>query len=129
MTHKFDLTAGHGIPVSLNTKCPALLNVRQERLLHDESKIKRTIINDEYDKIKGGNDVLGSGCNGQVTKLTNKETGNVVAMKQIPVSQKAAREVTLHLIASEKCDYITKVENVYLNKNHGKDYFYSRGFY
>jgi mitogen-activated protein kinase-activated protein kinase 3 len=101
-----------------------ILHTEQERMLHDETVIKRSTINTDYEKYTSGPEVLGSGVNGQVTKLVNKSTGKTVAMKQIPVSQKAAREVTLHLIASKDCEYITEIENVYLNRNHGRDFFY-----
>merc|ERR1712038_1388586 len=99
------------------------LHQQQEILLHDETIIKRVPITNHYEKIEY-DAVLGSGVNGQVVKLRNKMTNKIVAMKQIASNQKSAREVTLHYIAQQNCEYITAIDGIYLNRNGGRDYFY-----
>jgi len=95
-----------------------------EGILHDESIISRDTINTKYRKIEGSRGVLGSGVNGSVIRLKNIETGEDVAMKQIASNQKSAREVTLHYIAQDACDNITKIDGIFLNRHRGVDYFY-----
>lgn len=109
--------------MSNKPKAKSDLHQAQETLLHNESVIRRVPITDNYEKCQGDM-VLGSGVNGNVVKLINKATGKVVAMKQIASNQKSAREVTLHFIAQQNCEFITKIDGLYLNRNQGKDYFY-----
>merc|ERR1711976_365571 len=56
--------------------------------------------------------------------LRNKKTGKIVAMKQIASNQKSARECTLYWLAQKDCEYITKIDGLFLNRNNGRDYFY-----
>ena len=107
--------------MSNKPKAKSDLHQAQETLLHNESVIRRVPITDNYEKCQGDM-VLGSGVNGNVVKLINKATGKVVAMKQIASNQKSAREVTLHFIAQQNCEFITKIDGLYLNRNQGKDY-------
>ena len=97
------------------------LHIAQETVLHDETIIKRIPITNQYEKIET-NAVLGSGINGNVVKLRNKQTNKVVAMKQIASNQKSAREVTLHYIAQKNCEFITQIDGLFLNRNNGRDY-------
>lgn len=98
----------------------------QNNILRDETKVKRSKLSEDYEiaEPNSSNNVLGQGVSGQVIKLRNKTTGNIVAMKQIKVSDTTAREVTLHYIAQENCRYITKIYDIYINRCRGIEYFY-----
>ena len=84
--------------------------------------VQRVPITQHYEKIEDYDCVLGSGINGNVVRLRNKTTSKIVAMKQIPAGQKSAREVTLHYLAQQNCEFVTKIYGIFLNKSSGRDY-------
>jgi len=97
----------------------------QNNLLRDGNVVKRSRLSDDYEVVNpAGNNTLGQGVSGPVIALRNKHTGQQVAMKQIKVSDSTAREVTLHHIAQQGCQYITKIYDIYINRCKGYEYFY-----
>jgi len=73
---------------------------------------RRNAITDEYDVSK---ESLGVGINGKVLTCFQRETKRKCALKILKDSDKARREVTLHKRASEGCDYLVQVLDVYEN--------------
>lgn len=97
----------------------------QNDLLRDGNIVKRSRLSDDYEVLNPNQStILGQGVSGPVIALRHKITKNVVAMKQIKVSDATAREVTLHYIAQEKCKYITKIHDIYINRCRNQEYFY-----
>jgi len=111
----------------------SLLQKQQHILNNIVQKTDLTLI---YEKLDGRNtfeplirpqDTLGEGLNGKIIKLRNKITNKIVAMKQLPAdSANSLNEITLHYLAQENNDFVTKVESIFLNYNRqtGKQWFY-----
>jgi len=101
---------------------------KQNEVLGNEQIVRRTRLSDNYESLQNRRS-LGSGINGDVTTLRNKSTNQIVAMKQIPVSDSSAREITLHYMAQADSShagskYITKISDIYINRCRNQEYFY-----
>lgn len=98
---------------------------QQNEILRDESIVKRTRLSEEYVYAESDRQsILGQGVSGPVLKLKNIQTGRIFAMKQIRVNSTTAREVTLHYIAQKECEYVTGIEDIFINRCHDREYFY-----
>ena len=97
---------------------------KQQHIL--ETVVQRTDLTLTYEKLDGRNtfeplirsqDTLGEGLNGKIIKLRNKITNKIVAMKQLPAdSHNSLNEITLHYLAQEKNEFVTKVDSIYMRR-------------
>ncbi|CAF1220661.1 unnamed protein product [Adineta ricciae] len=97
------------LAVDLNASAPTNIS---EKYRQFPFPTHRNAITDEYEVSK---ESLGVGINGKVLTCWQRETKRKCALKILKDSDKARREVILHKKASDGCEYIVSVLDVYEN--------------
>lgn len=112
--------AAGGVAAAADVTAPAGVEVPQPQPFHPFQMLapkpvnrqpKQTPITDDFEITTT---VLGQGINGKVVKCTNRQSGQMFALKVLNDNSKARREVDLHWRASG-CRHIVQIVAVYEN--------------
>lgn len=94
---------------------PAALTIQQRLQQYLEKNVSTLPMHSKYRQVEG--ESLGEGCSGKIFRVTDIETGQIFACKQLLATSDSSREVTLHAVCSQACEYICSIKDVFLNKS------------
>lgn len=117
-------------------KVKSRLRLEQEKILHDDTVVKRSSRYDDfYESICGCTSSfcgsyctskIGSGLNGSIRISRHKKTQKMVAVKRVKASPRAGHEITLHYMMAKKCPAnFVQIIDIFLNTDcRGDSWFY-----
>lgn len=117
-------------------KVKSKLRLEQEKILHDDTVVKRSSRYDEfYESICGCTSSfcgsyctskIGSGLNGSIRISRHKKTQKMVAVKRVKASPRAGHEITLHyMVAKKSTANFVQIIDIFLNTDsRGDSWFY-----